>query len=202
MRMTTSTINNSPTLVNAAFPFINHKQEIVLIFLSSWLIALAAQVSIPLKPVPLTGQTFAVLFIAALLGKKRGTLTVMTYLAQGALGLPVFASGKSGMYHIIGPSGGYLFGFVLAAFVVGWLSEKGWDRKFVRSTIAMLIGNLFIYGCGLPWLANFIGWQNILRVGFYPFILGDIIKIMLAAAFLPSGWILLKPRKSSKSNPV
>ncbi|MGB9639970.1 MAG: biotin transporter BioY [Anaerolineales bacterium] len=193
--MNSTTINNQPTIINAVFPIINRKQEIFLIFISSWLIAMLAQISIPLQPVPLTGQTFAVLLVAALLGKKRGALTVMAYLAQGALGLPVFAGGTGGILHLIGPSGGYLFGFILAAFIVGWLSEIGWDRKFGKTTLAMLIGNSLIYGCGLPWLANFIGWHNVLRAGFYPFILGDILKIILAATFLPGGWILLKDKE-------
>lgn len=197
--MNTTTIDNHTTLINIALPFISQKQQVLLIFICSLLIAVTAQISIPLKPVPLTGQTFAVLYISALSGKKRGVLTVIVYLAQGALGLPVFAGGKGGILHLIGPTGGYLFGFIFAAFIVGWLSERGWDRKFGSSVMAMFVGNLFIYICGLPWLANFIGWQNVLREGFYPFLLGDLLKIVLAAVLLPLGWFLLKVKESNPS---
>jgi biotin transport system substrate-specific component len=177
-----------PSFAEFIWPQIDRKREIVLILVSSWLVALTAQIVIPLQPVPITGQTFGVLLIGALLGRKRGTLALLTYLAQGGMGLPVFAGGTGGLARLAGPTGGYLIGFVVAAFVVGWLSEKGWDRRFTTTAIAMLIGNAVIYALGLPWLAAFVGWEAVLRVGLFPFIGGDLLKVILAAVALPQVW--------------
>ncbi len=197
--MNATTIETHPPLISIVFPYTNWKQEIPLLLVSSWLVALTARISIPLKPVPLTGQTFGVLFVAALLGRKRGTMTMITYLTEGALGLPVFAGGEGGILHLIGPTGGYLFGFIFAAFIVGWLCEKGWDRQLVSAEMAMFIGNILIYVCGLPWLANFIGWQSVLKVGFFPFIFSDLIKILLAGSCLPIAWFLFNRIESDPS---
>ena len=146
---------NYPTLfAEAIWPQTGLAREIALVLTGSWLIALSAQVEIPFWPVPLTGQTFGVLLIAALLGSRRGALTVLTYLVQGAMGLPVFTGGTAGIVKFAGPTGGYLIGFVVAAFVVGWLSERGWDRHVAAAAVAMLVGKVTIYAFGLPWLAN------------------------------------------------
>lgn len=177
-----------PPFVEVVWPKIALKGEIVLILISSWLIALTAQVVIPLQPVPITGQTFGVLLIGALLGSKRGAITVLVYLIQGVMGLPVFAGGTAGVGRLVGPTGGYLIGFVIAAFVVGWLSEKGWDRHFTTTAISMLIGNAAIYALGLSWLATFVGWESVLKVGLFPFVPGDLLKVILAAVALPQGW--------------
>lgn len=165
--------------------------------MDSSLVALTAQLAIPLQPVPITGQTLGILLVGALLGSKRGALALLTYLAEGAVGLPVFAGGTGGLARLMGPMGGYLLGFVIAAFLVGGLSERGWDRRFITTAIAMLVGNMAIYVLGLPWLANFIGWERAFQVGFFPFIPGDLIRIALAASVLPSAWAWLKAKNGN-----
>lgn len=181
------------TLVEIVLPGEGLWREALLVLGGSVLIALAAQVAIPLpfSPVPVTGQTFAVLLVGALLGSRRGALSLLAYLAEGAVGLPVFAGGGSGLPWLLGPTGGYLVGFVAAAFVTGWLTERGWDRRIHTTALAMLIGNGVIYLCGLPWLARFVGADRVLALGLWPFVPGDLIKLALAALALPSGWKLM-----------
>jgi len=163
----------------------------------SALIALSAQlvVHLPFSPVPITGQTFAVLLLAALLGSARGVLCVLTYLAEGLSGLPVFAGAGSGPAWLLGATGGYLVGFVPAAWLVGRLAQMGWDRRFRTTVAAMLFGNTAIYACGLAWLACLntvgrvnLGLNSLLTVGLYPYILGDILKAVLAGMLLPGLW--------------
>ncbi len=153
-------------------------------------IALAARLAIylPFSPVPISGQTLAVLLVGALLGSKRGSLAILAYLAEGISGLPVFAGGLTGPAVLMGPTGGYLLGFVFAAFIVGWLAEKGWDKKVISTIGAMVIGNLAIYSVGLLWLAQFVGASNVFAAGFVPFLIGDTVKILLAAMLLPFSW--------------
>ena len=160
----------------------------------SLFIALASQVAIPLhfSPVPLTGQTLAVLLAGALLGSRRGSLCLLLYLAEGTVGLPVFAGGRAGLAHLVGPTGGYLVGFIASAFLTGLLAERGWDRRAATTLAAMLLGNAVIYAFGLPWLAYFVGSGRALASGLLPFIPGDLLKLLLAAALLPSGWKLLR----------
>jgi biotin transporter BioY len=172
--------------------------DISLIIGGSLLVALSARIAIG-YPVPITAQTFAVLMIAALLGPVRGALCLLAYVVEGAAGLPVFAHGKAGLAGLSGPTGGYLVGFVVAAFIVGLLAEKGWDRRIATTVLAMIIGNLVIYAFGLLWLFClkhlFVGQifvDGILAFGLYPFIIGDLLKIALAAALLPSAWKLLE----------
>lgn len=164
--------------------------DIASIFCGSLFVALAAQVAIPLpfSPVPITGQTLAVLLIGALLGSRRGASCVLAYLAEGSLGLPVFAGGAAGLARLFGPTGGYLLGFVVAAYVTGLLAERGWDRRAGTALLAMLLGNGVIYAFGLPWLAVFVGMGRALPLGLYPFVAGDLVKLALAALLLPSGW--------------
>ena len=163
--------------------------DISLILGGSLLIALSAQIAVG-WPVPFTMQTFAVLMVGALFGSRRGSLAVLVYLIEGASGLPVFSFGRGGPAVLFGPTGGYLFGFIAAAFVTGLLAQKGWDRRVVTTTIAMLAGNVLIHIFGLLWLSLLVGFRNALTTGVYPFIVGDIVKITLAAALLPSGWKL------------
>jgi len=166
--------------------------DITLIIAGSLLIALCAQVKIwlPNNPVPVTGQTFAVLMIGALFGARRGCLTVFAYITAGIVGLPVFALG-GGFAVLRGFTGGYLVGFIAAAYIVGLLAQRGWDRRVSTTILAMVVGNIVIYAFGLLWLFCLPGIDNILRMGLYPFIIGDLLKIALAAALLPSGWKLL-----------
>ena len=170
--------------------------DLGLIIGGSLVIAVSAQIAIG-YPVPITGQTFAVLIIAALLGARRGVACLVAYLAEGAAGLPVFAQGKGGLVAFGGPTGGYLVGFVVAAFVVGLLAEKGWDRKFWSTVLAMVIGNVIIYAFGQIWLSHLIGVRTALSLYLLPYVPGDILKIILAAALLPSAWKLLGPSASA-----
>ncbi len=165
--------------------------DVVLVVLFSAFVALTAQVEIPLWPVPLTLQTLGVLFTGAVLGSRRGALALLLYLTEGALGLPVFAGGASGVGYVLGPTGGYLVGFVVAAGVVGRLAQRGWDRRLVWAAVAMVIGNVIIYACGVAWLAVFLGdlWGALVK-GMLLFVVGDLIKIAVAALTLPGGWKL------------
>lgn len=170
----------------------------------SALIAVFARISIylPFTPVPITGQTLAVLLAGAALGSRRGALALLAYIAEGAAGLPVFAGGKAGVLALVGPSGGYIWGFLVAAFVVGLLAERRWDRKVWTMALAMLIGNVVIYLFGLPQLALVVGaakgaalgLNEVLAMGLLPFIPGDIFKLLVAAGVLPSAWRLLRRR--------
>lgn len=165
-------------------------REVALVLGGSLLIALSAQLRLvlPFSPVPISGQTFAVLLLGALYGSRRGPATVMTYLALGAVGLPIGAGGALGVAWLLGPTGGYLVGFAAAAYVVGTLSERGWDRKPWTTAASMIIGNGIIYAAGIVWLSKFVGWQAVLGAGFYPFLVGDAFKIALATILLPAGW--------------
>ena len=167
--------------------------KLVLVLAGSALIALAAQVRIPLpfSPVPVTGQTFAVLLVAAALGRL-GLASVIAYLVEGAIGLPAFAGGASGLAYLTGPTGGYLIGFALAAAVVGSAAERGWDRRLGSALAAMLLGEIAIYVCGLAWLARFVPADRLLDAGLLPFIPGDLYKMVLAALALPGAWWLVR----------
>ena len=168
--------------------------DIGLIVAGSFLIALSAKVRflLPFSPVPITGQTFAVLMIGALLGARRGSLAALAYILQGAAGMPVFAFG-GGLAVLLGPTGGYLIGFIPAAFVTGLLAEKGWDRRIGTTVLAMILGNVVIYTCGLFRLTCLMGLSaKVLAVGVYPFVIGDLLKVASAAVLLPQGWKLLE----------
>jgi biotin transport system substrate-specific component len=160
----------------------------------SLLIAALAQVSItlPLTPVPITGQTLGVLLVGASLGPALGGASTLLYLAEGAAGLPFFARGTGGadVLRISSATGGYLWGFVLAAVLVGWLSRRGWDRSIRSSLGAMLLGEIVIFAVGVPWLmgALDVPVQKALEFGLYPFVIGDTLKLLLAAALLPTAW--------------
>jgi len=119
-------------------------------------------------------------------GSRRGALSLLLYLGEGAVGLPFFARGASGTP--LGPTGGYLVGFVLAACAVGWLAERGWDRRPATALGAMLLGEVVIYAVALPWLAAYTGWSRVAALGLLPFLPGDAIKLGLAAATLPLAW--------------
>jgi biotin transport system substrate-specific component len=170
--------------------------DLILILAGSAVMAASAQVwiTLPFSPVPITGQTFGVLLVASLLGRVRGAAAVMAYLAEGAAGLPVFAEMKAGAPVLLGPTGGYLAGFVPGAWICGALAERGLDRRVGGTILSMLLGNIAIFALGLPWLSRYVGSENALALGFWPFIPGDVVKIGLAAALLPLGWRLLGKR--------
>lgn len=156
------------------------------------LIAACAQISIPLgfTPVPLTGQTFAVLLVGASLGGLAGGASALLYVVAGLCGAPVYADHSHGWHTLSSASGGYLVGFVAAAVLTGWLAERRWDRHFGSSLGALVTGNVVIYAFGVVWLAHVlhVGTTTALEYGLYPFIPGDLIKLYLAAAALPLAW--------------
>jgi len=172
--------------------------NLALVGVGSLLIAVLAQVRIPLPftPVPVTGQTFAVLLVAAALGARLGAASVILYIAQGALGLPFFAGGGSGFAWLFGPTGGYLAGFVVAAALVGFLAERGLDRRLSTSLVAFLAGTVVIYACGALWLSVFVGPANAIATGVAPFVIGDTIKALLAGVTLPGAWSLVRASKA------
>jgi biotin transporter BioY len=168
--------------------------DIALVIGGSLIIALSARITIllPFSPVPVTAQTFAVLMIGALLGAKRGSLAALAYIVEGASGLPVFALG-GGFAELLAPTGGYLIGFIPAAYITGYLAQKGWDRRTGTTILAMIFGNIAIYTFGLLWMSYLMGIsKSVLSKGLYLFIPGDLVKIVFAAAVLPAGWKLLK----------
>lgn len=173
--------------------------DALLVLGGSGLVAVTAQIAfyLPFTPVPVTGQTLAVLLVGAALGSRRGGLAMVAYLAEGAAGLPVFAAGGCCLPWLIGPTAGYLWSYPLVAFVVGALAERGWDRRPLAAVAAMLIGNALIYVVGLPWLASFVGGANVLEAGLLPFIPGDLLKVGLAALLLPSAWALIGHRRGA-----
>lgn len=173
-------------------------RDVILVLAGAMLIALSAQIEIPLTPVPITAQTFAVLLVAAAFGRTRGVSTTAAYLALGLLGLPVFAGGGAGLARLLGPTGGYLLSYLPTAFVVGWLSERGWDRRLWSTALAMIIGNGIIYFCGVVWLSRFVPPGTGLQAGVLPFLPGDALKIALATTLLPLAWRYVgKSRKRS-----
>jgi biotin transport system substrate-specific component len=190
-----STYAKADTLVGAVAAPLNALKSVALVVGFSLLTAAAAQVVVPLPwtPVPLTGQTFAVLLTGALLGPRLGALAMLAYLVEGAAGLPFFRGGAGGVTHFAGATAGYLFAFPAAAYVTGYLSEQGWDRRFVTAAAAMALGSIVILACGWAWLALMLkGGAEAFRLGVAPFLPGDVLKVALAAAVLPSGWALLR----------
>ncbi|PLS80512.1 MAG: biotin transporter BioY [Chloroflexi bacterium] len=189
---------HAPTLADALFTrrsATNWRTDALLVVGFSLFVALTARISIELSftPVPITGQTLGVLLTGALLGSRRGALALLVYLAEGAAGLPVFAGGAAGFARLLGPTGGYLLAYPLAAGLVGLLAERGWDRSIWRAGMTMLLGNLLIYLIAVPWLSWFVGSLTLaLAKGMLPFIVGDALKIALAAVALPGGWALLR----------
>ena len=163
-----------------------------LVVFGSLLLAVSAQFKIPLYPVPVTGQTLVVLLIGLTYGPLFGGITIAAYLFEGAIGLPVFAGGASGMAVLFGPTGGYLFGFLLAAVVMGYLAERSMGRSVVSTVIAMVIGNMVIYLCGASWLAGFIGFGKAMAAGVLPFLYGDALKLAVAAGLMPLAWRAVK----------
>jgi biotin transport system substrate-specific component len=181
------------TLADALYPTTTLQRQVGLVLGFSVLNALAAQVAIPLPftPVPLTLQTFAVLLTGLLLGGKLGALALVTYLVEGAAGLPVFAGGQAGSGAFTGVTVGYRLAFPVAAFLVGWLAERGWDRRPLSTALAMVLGNLVIYLGGVSWLALLLGPEQAITKGLLPFLPGDLLKLLLAVALLPTGWALV-----------
>lgn len=165
----------------------------VLLAFNLLLVACAyVSISLPFSPVPITGQTFGVLLVAMALGRVRGTAVVTAYLVEGLIGLPVFAEGKAGLPILLGPTGGYLLGFVVAAALVGMLADRGWDKNLKLSLAAMLLGTAVIFIAGLSWLSRFVPAEMLLTSGLTPFLPGAALKLALASIILPSLWRFLR----------
>jgi biotin transport system substrate-specific component len=171
-------------------------RAIVLVALGTALMALSAKVNLPLPYVPMTLQTLVVLMIGAAYGWRLGSATMIAYLAEGALGLPVFAGPVGGIAPLVGPTAGYLFGFVLAAFVTGWLAERRWDRSVLLLFAAMAVGHVAILAAGFGWLAFglSLGAAKAWQVGIVPFISASLVKNALGAALLPAARRIVERR--------
>ncbi len=155
--------------------------------IGSVLLAISAKIQIPLTPVPVTLQTLVVLVMAMFLGWRAAGAACILYLGEGALGLPVFAQG-GGLPYLIGPTGGYLFGFLFASLVLGYLSERGWDRSIILTFFAMTIGTVIIYFFGVFWLAIIKDLNTAIAFGLLPFLTPDILKIFLGTCLISAGW--------------
>ncbi|MCA0275152.1 MAG: biotin transporter BioY [Proteobacteria bacterium] len=158
----------------------------------SLLLTVSAKIQVPFYPVPMTMQTLVVIGLGLALGPVRGAAAVALYLTQGALGLPVFAGTPEkgiGLAYMMGPTGGYLAGYLPAAALAGWLAERGWDRNAFTAMLAALLAGAVIYVPGLLWLGSVVGWDKpVLAFGLYPFIPGDVMKAVLAAIAFPAAW--------------
>ncbi len=187
-------VAKNETLLEAALAPLDFVRQVGLVIGFSLLTALSAQIVIPIGPVPITGQTFAVLLTGALLGSRLGAITMIVYLLEGAIGLPFFSGAHGGILHLMGPTGGYLVAFPAGAFITGAFAEHGWDRKFLTAAAAMAIGSIVIMLSGWLWFSLVMKTSPAITLfaTVLKFIPGDIIKISLAAAVLPSGWKLLK----------
>jgi biotin transport system substrate-specific component len=181
---------SSATLARHWVPERSLLSDAGLVIAFSLFTGLMAHIAIPLPftPVPITGQTFAVLLCGALLGARLGTASMLLYITEGVVGLPVFAAAPGAASY------GYLAGFVAAALIVGWFADLGWTKDLPRTVIAMIAGEVAIYFFGLLWLAHFVPSDKVLDFGLYPFLIGDAIKLAAAALVLPAGWRLSRNR--------
>lgn len=190
--MAHSTALSGQTLIGAVWPessLFKPLRLAVLAVAGSALLAVSSKIQVPMWPVPMTMQTFAVLAIGMAYGWRLGGATILLYMAEGAIGLPVFAKGGGMAYFFEATSMGYIYGYLPAAMLVGWLAQRGWDRSFATTALAMLFGNVLIYVPGLLWLGMIVGWDKpVLEWGLTPFIVGDLVKLLLAAAVLPLAW--------------
>lgn len=187
--------HQSQTLIKAALAPQDQQLRLLrstlIVLVGTFFIALSARIQVPMWPVPMTMQTFAVLSIGMAFGARLGVVTLLTYLAQGALGLPVFAGG-GGLVFLTGPTAGYLVGFVAAAALVGGLADRGWTTSYLGSFIAACLGGAVIHVFGAAWLSLFVGVQGALASGVIPFLAGDLAKCVLVALLLPNALTVLR----------
>lgn len=178
-----------PTLADRLFPR-SIVTDLVLVSAGAAFVSIAAQIAIPLWPMPITGQTLAVLLVGSTFGALRGFLSMALYLLLGIVGLPVFSDSGSGISVILGPTGGYIVGFAFAAAFTGWIAQRSWDRKILRSILSFLGGTVVTFAFGLPWLAFTLGLnlEQTLSSGLYPFLVGGIVKALLAAGIITASW--------------
>lgn len=172
--------------------------SLALVLAGSLVLAISAKIKVPFWPVPMTMQSLAILMIGLAYGSRLGAATVLAYLAEGLVGLPVFAGAVAGPAYMAGPTGGYLVGFLMAAGCVGWLAERGWDRSLGRATAAMAIGHVILFVPGVLWLAVLFGWTSAIAFGVTPFIAATILKTALGAALVAAFWHQFGSRLSAK----
>jgi biotin transport system substrate-specific component len=186
-----------PESVNRAVP------AIVLVLAGTAILAISAKVKVPFYPVPMTLQTFAVMALAAAYGSRLAVATVVAYLVEGLAGIPVFAGAAAGPAYFLGPTGGFLAGFIALAFVVGTAADRGWDRSIAKLFAAMIVADAVVFALGFAWLAWFatlsnggtgLGVVNAFKFGVLPFLLADLLKIALAALAVPAAWTLIERR--------
>ncbi len=191
-----STVARRPSLAGLT-PLKRHwAGQVALVIMGTITVALLAQISIPLPftPVPVTGQTLGVLLVGGALGGFLGGTSLLLYLVAGAVGLPVFAPHASGA--VFGPTGGYLVGFIVMAWLVGWLAEHGWDRSLGKSIAAMVLAEVVLYLIAVPWLGVYVGFNHAIALGFLPFVLGDSVKLLIAGALFPVAWKIVGAKPS------
>lgn len=170
-------------------------RDLLIGLVGSIALALSAQAKIPVGPVPITLQTFVLFTMAMAFGWRAAGIMVLAYWAEGLAGLPVFAGAPHASAAVFaGPTGGFLFGFLPAAVLTGWLAEKGWDRNNFTALAAMMLGTLLLYAFGTPWLALFVGlgWSDTWQYGMQPFLIGDVVKMLAAALIFPELWRRVK----------
>ena len=181
-------MKNNLVLINQIFPtsgLSTYIKNILLILLGSFLLAISSKVQVPFWPVPMTMQTFVVFLIGMSYGWKLSFFTLLAYIVEGSLGLPVFATG-SGLAYLIGPTAGYIYGMALAVIVIGFLSEKGFSNSYLMCLISLLIGSIIIFTLGVGYLGLLIGYDKAINFGLIPFIPSELFKIALAVALIPS----------------
>lgn len=191
-----ATTGTDTTLIARLWPAEGHQRALralVLVAIGSALMTLSAKVQVPFWPVPMTMQTYVALMLGAAYGMRLGAATVVVYLVQGAIGLPVFATG-AGLAYLAGPTGGYLVGFAAGAAVTGWLADRGFGRDMVSALFMFLLGNVVVFALGLAWLSTLIGTEQAVSAGLVPFLPGEAAKIALAVATLPIAWTALSRR--------
>jgi biotin transport system substrate-specific component len=188
-------IDSLPTFIAAAWPTRTRAglRLAALTMLGSLALTASAKLQVPFYPVPMTMQSLVVLLIGLGFGWRLGTATVLLYLAEGLAGLPVFAGTPEkgiGLVYMMGPTGGYLVGFVFAAAFLGWLAERGWDRSLWRTALALSFGHALLFAPGIAWLALFVGWPKAVALGLTPFLWGSVVKTALGVALVPAAWAL------------
>lgn len=187
------------SLLDLLWPRLSAAHNALLVVGGSLLVAVCAQISLPFSPVPVTGQTFAVLLLGATFGARRSAAALALYLFEGALGLPVFAPGGApGWARLVGPTGGYLLAFPAAAFLAGWILERIERRAWWNWLLAVLAAESVIFGAGVWWLhaGTLADWPQAAQLGLLPFLPGEIVKVALLAAALPASWWTMERRRA------
>jgi biotin transport system substrate-specific component len=186
---------SQPILGDVLFPKTRLFRNVLLVIGGSLALTLSAKIQLPFWPVPMTMQSMVALLIGLGFGARLGTLTILAYLAEGAAGLPVFAGMAAGPAYLLGPTGGYLFGFLLGGSFAGWAAEHGFGRDLPRALLVMLLGHVLIFAPGVLWLAVLFGWGKAIPLGVTPFLLATLLKTGLGAATVSALWQLADNRR-------